>query len=49
MGLQQEKYMYESCQDNKYFLMNLDTEARTTARLPKFGFLKSCPKKGGDK
>ena len=49
VGLQQEEYMYESCQDNKYFLMNLDNEARTTTRLPKFGFLKSCPKKGGDK
>ena len=27
-GLEQEEYMYENCRDNKYFLINLDTEVR---------------------
>ena len=46
--LQHEEYMPENCGGKKYFLMNLDTEGRMT-RLPKFGFVKSCPKKGDDR
>ena len=46
--LQQEDYMRENCRGKKYFLINSDTEGKM-ARLPKFVFVKSCPKKGGDR
>ena len=40
--LQQEEYMYENCLDNKYL-------QRNNTGLPKFGSLRLCPKKWGDR
>ena len=45
-GLQQEEYMCGNCRENKYFLIRYP-KLGTTARLPKFGSVKSCPKKRG--
>ena len=39
--------MCEDGRDNKYFLINLDTEVGNNGSVTKFGCVKSCAKKRG--
>ena len=45
-GIQQEEYMYENCRDNKYFLINLDTEVRNNDSITKIWLCSHVRKKG---
>ena len=44
-GLEQEEYMYENCRDNKYFLINLDTEVRKNDSITKIWLCKVMSEK----
>ena len=46
-GLEQEEYMSEKCQDNKYFLINLDTEVRNNDSITKIWLCKVMSEKRG--
>ena len=46
-GLEQEEYMYENCRDNKYFLINLDTEVRNNDSITKIWLCKVMSEKRG--
>ena len=46
-GLEQEEYMYENCRDNKYFLINLGTEARNNDSITKIWLCKVMSKNRG--
>ena len=46
-GLLQEENMYENCWDNKYFLINLDTEVRNNDSITKIWLCKVMSQKRG--
>ena len=42
-GLEQEEYMYEKYRDNKYLLINLDTEVKNNDSITKIWLCKVMP------
>ena len=45
--LEQEEYMYENFRDNKYFLINLDTDVRNNDSINKIWLCKVMSEKRG--